>query len=712
MNMKTLFTAITILLISTKVFSYDDLRISNPQGWWWGEQGTIEKAVVSIKPSGVYVEYGVYLTISAQNSGFSDTDQLEIIFDFELPKEAIVNDLWLWVGEDIMKAELYDKWTASTIYEGIVNRRQDPAILFKESETHYKLRVYPLLKTESRKIKLTYLVPAEWHSKSVTYSLPTNILNTSRYPLEKIDLVFWSDGSFNNPTIIEYPEADFGTEQESDLGKYYEINDLDYDKNRNLTLSVNSPLDDGVFISNYDDMGEGIYQIALLPSQFVDVQARKKVAVLIDYDASKTTVTPSSIISNLEIMLQNYLSDSDSFNVFFSGLTGKKLSDRWLNASAESIDLLAEYYNDQGINTYSNIASTIGTALEFINENGESGSIVLISSSEQIADYSVANGLIDDILETMLTDVPFQIVDITNRNYSYHYIGNNNYRGNEYLYINLSRQTSGNYFSMWEGNSFSDNISDAFSSLQGFITAFDMFTSLELGFCYNRFDITDNSLIYLNKPVIQVGKYIGTFPFELNLSGQFKNSIFNVARSVDESASIVGSEKYKQIWAGNYLKYLEKAQPTNSVTSEIVEISLANNILSLYSAFLALEPSDTTKPCWDCFDETNMVDIEDEIEEVVADTLVQAYPNPFNGEVNIKITLPQSFTNDNVSLIIYNMLGQEVFKFDPEEYNNKSVLNLRWNGKNMSGQSVSSGIYFFSMSTPKSTKSLKLIMLK
>jgi len=92
-----------------------------------------------------------------------------------LPENAIVDDSWLWIGKDIIKAKLMDKWTATGIYEGIVKRRKDPSILMKQSATQYELRVFPLVGNQTRKVKITYLMPITWSKINVAASLPTEV---------------------------------------------------------------------------------------------------------------------------------------------------------------------------------------------------------------------------------------------------------------------------------------------------------------------------------------------------------------------------------------------------------------------------------------------------------------------------------------------------------------------------------------------------------
>ena len=73
--------------------------------------------------------------------------------------------------------------------------------------------------------------------------------------------------------------------------------------------------------------------------------------------------------------------------------------------------------------------------------------------------------------------------------------------------------------------------------------------------------------------------------------------------------------------------------------------------------------------------------------------LEQNYPNPFNPSTTIRFTLPQSGW---ISLKVFNTLGQEVSTLYEGEIE-KGYRSILWNGKDMFGQDVTSGIYFYNI---------------
>ncbi|MCF8259642.1 MAG: T9SS type A sorting domain-containing protein [Melioribacteraceae bacterium] len=88
--------------------------------------------------------------------------------------------------------------------------------------------------------------------------------------------------------------------------------------------------------------------------------------------------------------------------------------------------------------------------------------------------------------------------------------------------------------------------------------------------------------------------------------------------------------------------------------------------------------------------------------------LSQNYPNPFNPTTNINFTLP---TASDVELTVYNSLGKEVKKLISEN-RPEGVHSVSWNATDNSGRKVSSGVYFYKLTTGDFVDSRKMILLK
>ena len=694
---KISLSSLLFLLISVDLFGYNYLTVSDPRSSWYAYQGTIEEASLSVRPKGIYLEYGLYLTFSSRGTYLnSSQDTLEVVLNFDLPEGAIVTDSWLWIGNDIVRAKILDKWSASSIYEGIVKRRRDPSILSKQSANHYELRVFPMVGNGTRKVKITYLMPAKWDKSNITADLPTAIINTSMNKPPYLSLFAFTDSTYTTPDIVNDEKIQFTSETDSVFGDFKKalVDQSDYDKN--LKIGYTNPMKKGLFFSKFQQGNEGVYQLAVLPDAFLEAANIRKTAILVDYDISNTTIAISELLNTLKNEMLNYLNEKDSFNLIFSNLTISRFSEKWVSASKTNIENAFISLSDP-LSTYSNLPALLGNGIDFIKKNSNDGKIILVSNSDSYGEYQIANKLINDLVALMNPKIQIHISDYQTLNFPYYYINNTYYTGNGYLYDKLSRITLGSFHRQTDGLSVSEIIDRSFQYIGGAITLFDLYTRMQSGLCHSRYNLTgDNNIAYLSDPLIQVGKFKGTFPFKVEISGEYNNEIFSKEFEIQENEALISDSTSQIIWTGQYIKDLESGQQTNNIINEIIYNSLNDRVLSLYTSFLCLE--DTAMFCNNCQDETILIGI-DEI-KLIQDSII-VYPNPFEERLTIELICANP--GKNGKLAIYNVTGTLIHQFDlAGSISGKNIFT--WNSENLS-----SGIYLLIYQNEKTSKTLKLI---
>ena len=89
-------------------------------------------------------------------------------------------------------------------------------------------------------------------------------------------------------------------------------------------------------------------------------------------------------------------------------------------------------------------------------------------------------------------------------------------------------------------------------------------------------------------------------------------------------------------------------------------------------------------------------------------SLEQNYPNPFNAATTIKYSLQEK---SNISLSVFNILGQKVATLI-ETSQPAGNYELTWNGLDYKGRPVSSGVYYYRLSTDGCAKTRKMLLLK
>ena len=88
--------------------------------------------------------------------------------------------------------------------------------------------------------------------------------------------------------------------------------------------------------------------------------------------------------------------------------------------------------------------------------------------------------------------------------------------------------------------------------------------------------------------------------------------------------------------------------------------------------------------------------------------LFQNFPNPFNLTTTIRFTLARS---EHVQLQIFNLLGEKVCTL-VDDVLESGLHQIQWDGRNKSGQSVSSGVYYYRLHTTDFTQMKKMILIK
>ena len=89
-------------------------------------------------------------------------------------------------------------------------------------------------------------------------------------------------------------------------------------------------------------------------------------------------------------------------------------------------------------------------------------------------------------------------------------------------------------------------------------------------------------------------------------------------------------------------------------------------------------------------------------------SLLQNYPNPFNPSTTITYNLPEE---GKVTIKIYDIIGREI-KTLADEVQSGGMHSVVWEGTNISGNEVASGLYFYNIRVGGTSITKKMILLK
>jgi hypothetical protein len=99
--------------------------------------------------------------------------QEEGTFVFNLPRGASVSRFAMYVTPDkLVEGELIERERAVNVYESIVNRRRDPALLEQIGDNLFRMRVFPIPAQDVKRILLDYTIPLEPERDEYQFQLP------------------------------------------------------------------------------------------------------------------------------------------------------------------------------------------------------------------------------------------------------------------------------------------------------------------------------------------------------------------------------------------------------------------------------------------------------------------------------------------------------------------------------------------------------------
>ncbi len=112
--------------------------------------------------------------------------RLEGVFYFPLPQDASISGFGMWIGDELVEADVVEKQRAREIYETILREKRDPGLLEWTGGNLFKARVFPIFPRSEKRIKITYtqVLPLQGNSYRYGYSLQSEMLK--QHPLSEL----------------------------------------------------------------------------------------------------------------------------------------------------------------------------------------------------------------------------------------------------------------------------------------------------------------------------------------------------------------------------------------------------------------------------------------------------------------------------------------------------------------------------------------------
>src|SRR5262245_41745361 len=274
--------------------------------------------------------------------------QLEGTFVFPIPREAQLKKFSMEIDGKQVEAELMSADKARGIYEDIVRKLRDPALLEYASQDVFKVRIFPIEPRAKKRVSLSYSQLLKSDSGLIGYSYP---LNTEKFSAKPIpDLSLKVEVETKRPLKSIYSPSHSVEIKRHGPGKAtigYEARNVKPDTDFQVFFAPEAD-DIGVNLMTYRSGSDDGYFL-LLASPGIDQNERrivpKDVAFVLDTSGSMAGEKLEQAKKALLFCVEN-LNESDRFEIIRFSTETEPLFNNLLAASKENRSRANEFIKE------------------------------------------------------------------------------------------------------------------------------------------------------------------------------------------------------------------------------------------------------------------------------------------------------------------------------------------------------------------------------
>jgi Ca-activated chloride channel family protein len=296
----------------------------------------------------VKIEGQVATTSVDQEFYNPNPSRLEGTYLFPIPKGAQIDKFTMDIGGKMVEAELLPAEKARKIYEDIVRKLKDPALMEYADRDVFKVRVYPIEPNSKKRIKISYTQILKADAGLVSYVYPLNTEKLSAKPIKNVSIKveLESDRPLKSVYSPSHPvEIKRHGSHRATAG--FEASDVQPDTDFALYFAAEKD-ELGVNLLAHKTSGEDGYFL-LLVSPGIEEEKRKvvpkDVAFVLDTSGSMAGKKLEQAKKALRFCVEN-LNEEDRFEIMRFSTEVEPLFDKLVRATESNRDKANEFIKE------------------------------------------------------------------------------------------------------------------------------------------------------------------------------------------------------------------------------------------------------------------------------------------------------------------------------------------------------------------------------
>ena len=507
--------------------------------------------------------------------------QLEATYIFPLPKDASIKEFALYINGKRTKAELLEAGKAKQIYEDIVRRMKDPALLEYMDGKLFKMRVYPVPAKGDQKIELDYSQVVDYDNGMMRYVYPLKVGEKYSRTLE--DFSIDVNLSSNIPIKTVYSPThkvsiDYRGEKEAVIGFEEERATLDRDFVLYWTFSEE---DFGVNVLTQRHLGEdGYFMMMLAPKREIDEKmiVKKDIVFVLDTSGSMEGDKIEQARRAL-IFCVNSLNKNDRFNIIQFSTEVKPYETKLIEASDKNISKAKEYIGKIEALGATDIDGALKMAIEMRTDEKRPFMVIFITDGKPTIGEKDPKSIIANIKKANSAATRIFVFGV-------------GYRINTDLLDGIAKETRGVVEYVEPEEDIDHKVTSFYSK-----ASHPVLSNVKLAFGegLRTFDMYPKDMpdLFKGTQLLVFGRYNASGDYSIALTGEVngkKKEYVYEATFSDESKD---NEFVERLWAVRRVGYLIEAVRLNGeekeLVDEIVHLSRQYGIVTPYTSFLIVE---------------------------------------------------------------------------------------------------------------------------
>ncbi len=326
--------------------------------------------------------------------------RMEGEFYFPIPSNAVINQFSMWINGREVQSELLDAEKARKIYQDIVRKYLDPALLEYSEQSLYKAKIFPIEANASQKIKISYTQTIEKDGDIREYTYALNAQKKHPVPIGTFSLKaeIQSEKPIKNvysPTL----DLEVGRKDDNHALIGFEAEKFRPKSNFKLYFSLGSE-DLGTSLLSYkvNNIDDGYFYLDITPALNVnDLEiVDKNICFVLDCSGSMSGEKMEQAKRALTHCVDN-LNENDKFNIVRFATEAGDLFGKLEPKSDANIDKAKKYINTLVARGGTNIDEALDLALNVESEADRPYMVVFITDGKPTIGVTQLQALLGNV---------------------------------------------------------------------------------------------------------------------------------------------------------------------------------------------------------------------------------------------------------------------------------------------------------------------------